>query len=724
MHTLSMRFIQVDPGARADITDISSSPLRPWGSFEPFHNDYPDEPPNVATLEWNHTILDGSAQEFPDNPEPDVFGFWSGAMSGADGLFENPPTLDMFFGSQRRSRGFTFYFYPHTDDYASMVRITWYSSHDDEDVIQSSIYELNYNLAAAHESVGGWRRVKFEFLSTNIPFRYIKLYGINFGISGDLSDREISSARILEEIDPTSESLSVNTMNAIIRTRNSIFSPITSPDYDDMMMARQMLEMRRDGILFGKFFLDPKGWADPHQDGIEFELFSGDAIGVMDSCRFMGGMYVDEPVTSILDEIFGIVFPTGTIKYVLDPAFEGELINGWIPIVTCAAALQHICFALNATADTARIGDVYIYPREVDVKSDGIPQTDDMQPFIDIVDIQSYEPPHYYPTNEPGYVTLDGILGEFLDNVSDHNLGWCSASMSNENGLFTTPPRLTVTFSTSHNMESMAFDFGPYENEFMSRMRIVFYNGYDEVISNEVYEFTQSPGVVEGNVRGYRKFEIEVLETSAPFRYAKIMSIDYGKSYYVPLSEQYRRGRDTPADFVSSVNVTSHNFVPSSEVVTAHNGILSLGINPITFTEPLYDLTIEGGIIIEAHANHAVINVTTQGDVIVSGRRYIDNMRIHSIRREFISSEAENAKNYEYYTIVSPDRGDMIAQELFAYHSSPVITESDVRLGAKEIGYIAQVETRGRGVVGVITRLDITNLRSDVAIMEVRGHVG
>ena len=721
MHTLSMRFAQVDVGARASITDIQPTPMKPWGDVEPFRHDYVDTPLNVATNEHNHNILNGSMVEMPDNAETDyTWGFWSDEMSDENGEFQEPPTLDMYFDSPRRSRGFTFYFYPHTDDYASAVRITWFDSWSDTDIIKSEVYMLDSVTSVVDEPITAWERVKLEFLSTNIPLRYVKMYALDFGVTRDIDDPEISSVRILEEIDPTVESLSVNTMNAVIRTRNSIFSPITSPEFDNMMMTRQMLTVRRDGILFGRFFLDR--WIDNYQDGIEFDISSIDAVGVMDSYRFMGGLYVNEPITKILDALFRITFPSGTIKYILDPLFADETVSGWIPITTCATALQHICFAINATADTARVGDVRIYPRETDIKSDGNPQTDDLQPFISISDIQSYLPPTYYPTNEPNYTTLDGTLNEFPNDTSGYNLGWCSQSMSDENGLFAVPPKLTVTFGTNHNMDNLVFDFGAFEKEYMKKMRLVFYDEYDNVISDEIYEFTRNPAIAEGYVRGYRKFELEVLETSAPFRYAKIMSIDYGKSYYIPLIEQYRRGRDTPADFVSGVNVTSHNYVPSDEIVQAHNGILPLGRNTITFPEPMYGLTIDGGTIIEAHANYAVINVTTQGDVLVSGKRYVDNKRIHGVHKELVSGEAENVKNYEHYTLVGPERGNMLAHELFSHYSNPIITENDIRLGDKEIGYIAQVETRGRDIIGVITRLDI-NLRADTSIMTLVGNV-
>ena len=720
MPELTMQFIQVDPGARAAISNIRPSPMQPWGDTEQFRHDYIDIPLNAATSEHNHNILDGSMLEMPDNAEDYKFGFWSNLTSDSARIFTEPPILDFYFDSPRRSRGLTLYFYPHTDDYADKMRITWFSSWDDADIIKSEEYEASSNIAVIVEPVTAWERIKLEFLSTNIPLRFIKLYAIDFGVTRNLADHEISAVHILEEIDPTAESLSINTMNATIRTRNSIFSPITSLEPDDMMMTRQMLSVRRDDAPFGKFFLEK--WIDVNQDGIEFEISAVDAVGVMDSYRFMGGLYSGEPIKNILEELFRISFPSGTIKYILDPLFADATVSGWIPITTCAAALQHICFAINATADTARVGDVLIYPRETDIKSDATMWTDDLQPFVDITDLQSYIPPRYYPTLEPNYTAADATLEEFPDDTSGHNLGWSSLSASDSSGAFVMPPKLAATFLTNHNLDTITLDFGPYESEFMKRMQVVFYDEHDNILSDEIYEFTQNPGIIEGFIRGYRKIDFNVIETSNPRRFAKIMSIDYGKSFYIPLRKQYRRGRDMPATFVSGVNVTSHNYVPSDEITQVGNSKRPLGVNKITFPEPMHSISVEGGVLLEAHANYAIVNVTSQENVLISGKRYINNQRTHSIHKELVSGESENVANFEHYTLVSPERGDMLAQELFDYYSNPIVAENDIQLNDTEIGFIAQVETRGRDIIGVITQLDI-NLRANRARMEARGNV-
>ena len=50
-------------------------------------------------------------------------------------------------------------------------------------------------------------------LETNRPGRYLKLAGIDYGVYLHFSGDEIIKARVLEECDPLSAEISINTLN-------------------------------------------------------------------------------------------------------------------------------------------------------------------------------------------------------------------------------------------------------------------------------------------------------------------------------------------------------------------------------------------------------------------------------------------------------------------------------------------------------------------------------
>ena len=215
MSNLQIKFAQIDPAAKADISSIIAPDKISWSNINDLIYDNMPKPGNYATMEHNYTILDGGMEEFPDETDGETWGLWSDSLSDEAGNFANPPALDISFHANHKSRGLTLYFYPFTDDYAKEICVTWYDSRDE--VIKTGIYALNSNIGVISEPVIDFRRIAVEFLSTNIRHRFIKLYALEYGVIRILPDEEIDSCRILEEIDPTVESISINILNATDR---------------------------------------------------------------------------------------------------------------------------------------------------------------------------------------------------------------------------------------------------------------------------------------------------------------------------------------------------------------------------------------------------------------------------------------------------------------------------------------------------------------------------
>lgn len=726
MSTLQMSIKNIDVTTKRDTQTITSTSAKPWSILDDLALDRLPRPDDFATLEPNFTLLDGSMREFPDNTDNMTWGFFSGEMSGPDGFYLNPPKLRIPFSSPHKSRGITLFYYA---DCGYTVRVTWYSDIYGTEIIKSGEYETEKITGVVRETVSGYRSIDVEFIKSSIPFRFVKWWAVEYGLIRIILDNEINKCNILEEIDPTSESISVNILRANIRSRNSFISPISSPDFDDMLMEQQMLTIERNGAPFGVFFLEE--WEDVNQDGIEFDISAGDAMSILDLYPHMGGMYYNKSVVALFDEIFERCFPTGNVTYILDPAFADATVTGWIPIGMCGFAFQHICFALNATANAARIGDIRVYPREIDIKTDGTPTSTDKQPWVDMNDLKSYVPPRYVPTLEPNYALLDGQTDEFPDEKGTLNLGWVSKSMSDERGIFTTPPPLIIPFTTNHNLRELILDFGAYENEYIKRLRLILLDEFDNEVYNNEYKFTQNPAIITDKIFGYRRMIIEALEMSAPFRFAKISSMNFGRSFYIPLEKQYRRGRDRPTSFISGVRVVSHSYVETDNEMEIFNDFLLYGFNDVfEFPEPLHSVTVQGAEIIDIGANFVRIKVTNEAfhfangisEVVIKGKRYIDNKLFHNVNAEIEPGRIEKIKLYENYTLINPQIGDERARELFEHLRLPINSSTEIVLDETEVALMAQVQTRGNDVVGVVQKLDI-NLRANRAQMEVVGSV-
>lgn len=712
MHTLEMRISHIDVNTKNDIQTVEASSTQPWSAINDFRYDRLPRPIKAATNEFNYSLCDGSLSEFPDNTDGLTWGMFGDILSDMRGNYNTLITLRVSFSLPHKSRGLTLHYY---SDTGYTLRVTWYSDTNFNDEIISGIYHTEPITGEVNETVSDYRSIEIQFVASNIPNRFIRCFAIDYGLVRVVFDNEINQCNIHEDIDPTSETVSYNTLTVNVRSESSFISPITSPDFDNMLMEMQPIYIFRDDIPFGTYFVNT--WEDVHQSGIEFDITADDAISILDRYPHMGGIYIDERVVDLLDEIFLMCFPTGIVTYILDPNFTDATVSGWIPIGTCAFALQHISNALNATVNVARNGDVHLYPREVDAKLDSTITTNDIQPWADIEDLRSHAPPTYLPTLEFDYTLANGELDEFPDEKGSIIYGWISKTKSDEHGRFEVAPKLDIRFGTSRHSLNLELDFGAYEKEYIAEMRLTFFNEHDEVILTKEYAFTQNPATITDRVYGYRRILLEALKTSLPGRYAKIPFISYGRSFYIPLNKQYRDGRDNPTPFISGVRVVSHRFVPNDEESRLFEDVLPLEGDTITFSEPQHSLAITGGSIVDSGANYAVILPHNENNAVtLHGRGYTDNKRTHIVRHGEEAGRIETIVDYDAFTLVSPEIGNKRAQDLFEHLRLPVTVENDVVLDDIETGKIAQIGTRGHDVVGVVQSLDI-NLRANRARM-------
>lgn len=720
---VNIKFSLVDPAAKADST-LAISDYQPWIDIEDLRRETISlNIGNFATCEHNQAILDGTQTYFPDDTSTYDWGWWSESMSDDNGLFESPPTIDITFGSNHKSKGLTIVFYPFSDDYANRVNVTWYAS-DYTTVLQMGTYQLNSNVGIIEENVAEWRRITIKMLSTNNRNRWIKLRGIEYGLPRTFEDSDINTASILEEVDPISDILSINTLNFQVKTHTPEFSPISGDIGDTMLMRKQPLTVTADDRPFGTFFLNK--WEDVNNRGNTFDFSAIDAIGVMDEYEFRGGLYNDVLASVVLQQLFDICFPTKLIKMVLDNDFVDSRLTGWIPICTCREALQLICFAIGAVADTSRRDYVWIYKREfVDFAFRTLPTVNDYQPWTKLDNLKTFPPVFNiedYATCEHNQAILDGTQVHLPDDYEGINFGWWSASMSDDHGNFTgTIPTLEVEFSANHKSEEISLYFYPFSDDYVNTVRATWYDDAREMLKSGTYGFDSVIGIIKETVTNYRYLKIEMLSTNNRNRFVKLRAINLGLGSTITLNEIYQGGKSKPTPYYNGVDVVAYQYTVGTEVSEVHNDILSAGEHEIRFSEPLHSLTISGGTILHSNANYAVINVDVQDTVILSGMRYIENKLIHSTRTEVLSGEVQSIVTFDQCKLITNTIASTIKTELFNYLKQRIMNNNKIRLGNLEPGYIVEVQ-QGRGIIGTIESMNI-NLRGEYAETRIIGDV-
>lgn len=301
--------------------------------------------PDYAMCLPRYAKMDGSYTNAPD--VLDDMGYVSDSISDTDGTFTAPPAITFTFGQNYSSVGITLRFNDYSGDYCSMVNIKWYRG---EELLADQDYSPDSPDYFCYGIVDYYNRVVVTFLRTSKPYRNVYLTGITWGLIRVFKDDEIEDINCLMELSPISEEVSINTMDYTIRSKS---------EYAFEFQKRQKQTLYFDEAILGIFYLK-----DGKQLGQKrYSVETQDAVGILDSNQFMGGVYND---TLVADILAGIMEGEG-ITYFLDDTYVGSRVSGYLPICTKRVALQQLAFAIGALVDTSYDRQLYIYPQQTEI---------------------------------------------------------------------------------------------------------------------------------------------------------------------------------------------------------------------------------------------------------------------------------------------------------------------------------------------------------------------
>lgn len=305
-----------------------------------------------GTLESEQWLMDGSFSFFPEVPEQYFWGLWSTTQSDKSGVFADPPVLDITFTQDHSSSGLTLHFYSPTEDWASRVKIQWFGQ--DGGLISTALFYPNSVDYYCAKKVENYRRIRIYFLETNRPGRYLKLAGIDYGVYLHFSGHEIVEAHVLEECDPISSEISINTLNVSLYNKEGRFSILNPEGYFDVLQHKQKFTIWEDvkqdarstssvSYCMGTFYLSD--WSNSSDTLADFSAV--DAIGLLDGSPFDGGIY-DTTAAELAEAILA------GYSYTLDESLAAERVQGYIAAGTRREALQQLAFAIGAVVDCSR----------------------------------------------------------------------------------------------------------------------------------------------------------------------------------------------------------------------------------------------------------------------------------------------------------------------------------------------------------------------------------
>lgn len=182
----------------------------------------------------------------------------------------------------------------------------------------------------------------------------------------------------------------------------------------------------------------------------------------------------------------------------------------------------------------------------------------------------------------------------------------------------------------------------------------------------------------------------------------------------------YENGSISTGTLVTGVNVTAHSYIKGDESTTLYDEVLT-GDVTLEFSEPVCDLTISGGTIVESNANYAVIR-GTGSKVVLSGYQYKHIRRVYAKTNPLKNAnDADNPVSYQDMTLVSPHNVQDVLAACYAYNLRLDTVKGKVLTTTERPGDYVEILTDSDGVKkGHLLSLDYvpsTKLAADAVIL-------
>ena len=308
--------------------------------------------------ELYQTILDGSQLSFPNRPKDENMGLWSNSISDADGNFSQPIVLTLQSEGNYSSQGLSLTFDTENNIFPKSLNIKWYQG---ETLLSEKDFTPKSALYFCRNKVDFYNRVVITFRKMNMPYNRLKLRAIDYGYGTYFFTDELRNIKLIQEIDPLSKSIFMNVCDFTLNSKT---------DMQYSFQSKQPLSVYFNNELKATVFVEKS----VRKGARLWEIKSEDYVGILDGVKFMGGIYTEQNASELLETIL----TQAKVPFTIAEELLDEVVTGYIPICTCRKAIQKICFAIGAVADTSNSETFNIFKLPTEV-SQSIPKSRIMQ---------------------------------------------------------------------------------------------------------------------------------------------------------------------------------------------------------------------------------------------------------------------------------------------------------------------------------------------------------
>lgn len=305
--------------------------------------------PRYGTLEHNFFTLDGSFDEFPD--EPTNLAYFSSVQSDNNGTFAVNPSVIINFSENHASTGITLHF---LDSHPLEIKVAWYRL--DGGLISEETFYPDRLMFYCDNSVSQYGRIVIEFVKT-MPYRNVKLQFVEYGVHLLWDAEMIKTAKLISETDPTGNRIVTDELSFSFFDSSGSFNPSKKGNLFQAFERRQRMAPCEivDGeyIQLGTFYMDSVSF--------ENNICSISAIdykGLLEYSNFtQGRVYNGDLAGDVIDDI---MMSAKIEDYAVDDETANTPLYGTLGIQTCQSALREVLFACRSVANTSQTEKIEI----------------------------------------------------------------------------------------------------------------------------------------------------------------------------------------------------------------------------------------------------------------------------------------------------------------------------------------------------------------------------
>lgn len=562
----------------------------------------------------------------------------------------------------------------------------------DFDMVSSSgqVIQFRNNTAAVfttEEVLTNTTQVKLVVYRMKNPQSRLRIYSIRFGYGLVYYNQDVMSSSLESYVSPIGADVPQIDFTVQLKNYDHYFN------VDNPKSAINFLETGQEMEIYYGYQLPDTGeveWiignrllcSEWESDDYTATIRCQDIFRNMDS-EFYRGMYNSSGISYFaLTEM--VLKDAGFTDYYIDPQLKNLFTKNPIPRVQHKEALQIIANACRCVLSQTRHGTIQIKSSFVP-KASASAKTE--ASYSHIANIMDGSKKDEYATLSTNYTTADGTM-YFLprNGKGTLNTGFVSAEISNEQGVFSSNPVVTIKQEVASMYYGARFDFG---NALPAAFTIRTYNDGQLVTEYEVGENEiEKTTVLHNEFYDFDTMTIEFTKTAEPFNRIVLNNFSFGDitSFTMTRNDMTSSPKAIKQELVKEVIVPCYSYQNSTQeesLVSEEVNVKAGDVQTFFIGEPSYNFraTLQdtvGGVSIVDWGNYYV-----KVEYSVAGKYRLE---IFGYRYKIVEQYAIKTLNNRGKTIKweNPLMSDIqmatdLAEWLGAYYKSGIEYEYNTR---------------------------------------------